>query len=120
MSITSISTSVSITIIIIAIISFCLAASGWGVGFTSRGLAGGCESLRVQVPNNHILTQNLYHNYYYPNPKYLIIGYMDPLGIGREARILGLIAVLKTGSWLGFKTWAEGGNQRAVCGMLLW
>ena len=36
--------------------------------------------LRVQVPNNHILTQNLYYNYYYPNPKYLIIGYMDPLG----------------------------------------
>ena len=39
------------------------------------------KSLRVQVPNNHILTQNLYHNYYYPNPKYLIIGYMDPPGI---------------------------------------
>ena len=38
-------------------------------------------SLRVQVPNNHILTQNLYYNYYYPNPKYLIIGYMDPLGM---------------------------------------
>ena len=36
--------------------------------------------LRVQVPKNHILTQNLYENYYYPNPKYLIIGYMDPLG----------------------------------------
>ena len=33
------------------------------------------------VPNNHILTQNLYYNYYYPNPKYLIIGYMDPLGL---------------------------------------
>ena len=37
-------------------------------------------SLRVQVPNNHILAQNLYYNYDYPNPKYLIIGYMDPLG----------------------------------------
>ena len=37
-------------------------------------------TLRVQVPNNHILTQNLYYNYYYPKPKYLIIGYMDPLG----------------------------------------
>ena len=34
--------------------------------------------LRVQVPNNQILTQNLYYNYYYPRPKYLIIGYMDP------------------------------------------
>ena len=36
--------------------------------------------LRVQVLNNHILTQNQYSNYYYPKPKYLIIGYMDPLG----------------------------------------
>ena len=30
--------------------------------------------LRFQVPNNHILTQNLYYNYYYANPKYLIMG----------------------------------------------
>ena len=37
-------------------------------------------TLRVQVPNNHILTQDPYYNYYYPKPKYLIIGYMDPLG----------------------------------------
>ena len=37
-------------------------------------------TLRVHVPNNHILTQNLYYNYYYPKPKYPIIGYMDPLG----------------------------------------
>ena len=37
-------------------------------------------TLRVQVPNNHILTQNQYYNFYYPKPKYLIIGYMDPLG----------------------------------------
>ena len=37
-------------------------------------------ALRVQVPNNHIRTQNLYCNYYYPDPKYLIIGYMDRLG----------------------------------------
>ena len=36
--------------------------------------------LRVQVPNNRILTQNLYYNYYYPKPKYLIVGYLDPLG----------------------------------------
>ena len=39
-------------------------------------------SLRIQVPNNHILTRNLYYNYYYPKPKYLIIEYLDPLGIG--------------------------------------
>ena len=31
--------------------------------------------------NNHILTQNLYHNnFYYPKPKYPIIGYLDRLG----------------------------------------
>ena len=37
------------------------------------------HSLRVQVPNNNnILAQNLYYKCYYPNPKYLIIGYMDP------------------------------------------
>ena len=35
-------------------------------------------SLRVHVPSNHILTQNLYYNHYYPKPKYLIIGYVDP------------------------------------------
>ena len=40
----------------------------------------GPQTLRVQVPNNHVLTQNLYYNYYYPKPKYLIIGYLDPLG----------------------------------------
>ena len=33
---------------------------------------------RVQVFNNDILTQNLEYSYYYPKPKYLIIGYMDP------------------------------------------
>ena len=33
---------------------------------------------RVQVPNNHILTLNLYYSYYYPIPKYLIIGYLGP------------------------------------------
>ena len=37
-----------------------------------------CLTLRVQVPNNHILNQNLHQNYYYQNPKYLIIGYLDP------------------------------------------
>ena len=50
-------------------------ASGPGVRF--RALS---STLRVQVPNNHKLTQNLYYNYHYPNPKYLIIGYMDSLG----------------------------------------
>ena len=39
------------------------------------------RSLRAQVPDCHILAQDLYYNYYYTKPKYLIIGYMDPLGI---------------------------------------
>ena len=39
------------------------------------------EALRVQVPNNHILTQNQYYTYYYPKPKNLIIGYMDPINL---------------------------------------
>ena len=47
-----------------------LAGLGVGLRFT----------LRVQVPKNHILTQNLYYNYYYPKPKYQNIGYLDPLG----------------------------------------
>ena len=45
----------------------------------------GLYNPKVQVPNNHILTQNLYYNYYYPKPKYLVIGCMDPLGKGRKA-----------------------------------
>ena len=35
-------------------------------------------TLRVHIPKNHVLTQNLYYNPSYPNPKYPIIGYMDP------------------------------------------
>ena len=58
------------------------------------------QSLRVQVPNSHILTPSLYYNYYYPNPKYLMIGYMDPLGILvlyflDPLRGLGCLAVLR-------------------------
>ena len=36
------------------------------------------KGLSTDLP--HILAQNLYYSYYCPNPKYLIIGYMDPLG----------------------------------------
>ena len=51
------------------------------LGFVGRlNLSLGYITLRVQVPNNHVLTQNQYYNPYYPNPKYLIVGYMDPLG----------------------------------------
>ena len=50
-------------------------------GYLIRDL-GDPKTLRVQVPNNHILPQNLYYNYYYPRTRYLIVGYMDPLGKG--------------------------------------
>ena len=40
-------------------------------------------SLRVQVPNNYILTPNLYYNSYYPKPKSSIIGYVDALRFGK-------------------------------------
>ena len=49
---------------------------------SSTGRCG--HTLRVQVPNSYILAQNLYHNYYYLKPKYLTIGYMDPLGYLRN------------------------------------
>ena len=38
------------------------------------------QTLRVQLPNNHILTRNLQYNYYYTKPKYLLLGNLDPLG----------------------------------------
>ena len=38
------------------------------------------STLRVQVPNNQILTKNLYQDQYYQNPKHPIIGHMDPYG----------------------------------------
>ena len=57
-----------------------------GLGHRARGggwsLGGLNVSLRVQVPKNHILTQNLYHKLLLPKTKYLIIGYLDPLGLG--------------------------------------
>ena len=71
----------------------------WGMGFIKCWLKGSVFAsygnvglvnsitLRVQVPNNHIPTHNLYQNYYYPNPKYPIIRYMDPLG---KPQTLGL------------------------------
>ena len=45
--------------------------------------------LRLQVPNNHILTQNLYYSYYSPKPKYPIIGYLDPVGSFFQVKPLG-------------------------------
>ena len=51
------------------------------------------QTLRVQVSNNHILTQNQYYNYYYPKPKYLTIGYLDPLGNAMLTRTAVLLTV---------------------------
>ena len=47
-------------------------------GGTSKSKADFSQPLRVQVFNIHMFPPNLYHNYYYPKPKYLIIGYLDP------------------------------------------
>ena len=63
-----------------------------GLGFGILDLVFGAQdlgfgayvSLRVQVPNNHLLTQNLYYNHYYPKTKYLIVGYLDPVGLSAE------------------------------------
>ena len=45
------------------------------LGYIGRRVGTWC--LRVQV--YYILTQNQYYDYYGPQPKYLIIGYLDPL-----------------------------------------
>ena len=48
-----------------------------GGAFASSFFVGENVPLRV-----NILTQNLYYNFYCPKPKYLINGYLDPLGRG--------------------------------------
>ena len=49
-------------------------------------------TLRVQVPNNHIPTQNLYYKYYYLKPKYQIIGYIGLVMSSMISwRVLGLV-----------------------------
>ena len=52
-------------------------------------------TLRVQVPNNHILTQNLYQNYYYPKLKYPILGYLDCRCLKLGLRASGFISALR-------------------------
>ena len=45
-------------------------------------LADDSLTLRVQVPNNHIITlPDINLDNYHPQPKYLIIGSFGPLGI---------------------------------------
>ena len=41
------------------------------------------DTLRVQEADNHILAPNLYFENNYPKPRYLIIGFLDPLGYTR-------------------------------------
>ena len=53
--------------------------SVFGLGLWIRGLGlwVARESLRAQVLNIYILTQTVHYNYYYPHPKYVVIGYLD-------------------------------------------
>ena len=75
----------------------------------------GYRSLRVQVPNNHILTQNLYYNHYYPNPKYLIIGYMDPLGLPEKVGLGIQPPGLHRMFWFGALGLPRGGGYVLHC-----
>ena len=97
------------------------------VGILVCCIPGNYHTLRVQVPNNHILTQNLYYNYYYPKPKYLIIGYLDPLGYTgfREASAFRVFSCWGSRLCLGacrgrrlkgsgFKVWAQPKPQMYV------
>ena len=45
------------------------------------------QTLRVQVPNNHILTQSQYYNYFSPKPKYLIFRYINHGPSGKGIRL---------------------------------
>ena len=72
------------------------------------------RTLRVQVHNNHVIfTQSLYYNYYYPKPKYLILGYLDPLGkvlwVVPFRRLLGRASSLRT---VTFKFGPHGQNPK--------
>ena len=65
---------------------------------------------RVQAPNNYILPPSLYYNYYYRKPKYLIFGYLDPLGSNRGLKLERLVPhssqILCLGfRGIGFRVW---------------
>ena len=46
------------------------------------------KTLSVQVTNNHMFTQNLYYSFCFTKPRYLVIGYLDPLGDSFRVRLL--------------------------------
>ena len=48
----------------------------WGGGLT--------DTLRVRVPNYEVSTKNDNYDSYLANPKYPIVRYFGPLGIGRS------------------------------------
>ena len=82
-------------------------------------LSGGL--LYPKGPNNHLFTQNLYDNYYYPKPKYLSIGYLDPLGYFGITNLQGLGSA---GIYAPKRFWALGRLQvhcvRALCSVIRW
>ena len=84
----------------------------------------GCKVM-LQYLNNHILTQNLYYNYYYPNPKYLIIAYMDPPGYVAPCigRCFGAYGLGVQGPWrccFRFGDFVPVGLEFSIRGVGLW
>ena len=60
------------------------------------------------MPNNNILTQNLYY-YYYPIPKYLISGHLGPEGKGGFTRwFLRGSGEINMGRISGLRVWRRG------------
>ena len=57
----------------------------------------------LEVSKRH--TQNLHWNSYYPKPKYLIIGYLDPLGLLHQISGDSLVALP------GPAVWSHAGHQ---------
>ena len=49
-----------------------------------------------------VITQNLYYNYYYPNPKYPSIGYMDPQGRLSVELFCSTGGLQTRSSWIAF------------------
>ena len=73
------------------------------------------KPLRVQVPNNHMLSQNQYYNHYSPNHKYLVIGYMED-NFGLHA-FLGVIENLGLQGLQVFGGLSEWGGLRGLMDM---
>ena len=46
------------------------------------------------MPNNQYLPQHQHYNSYYPNPKYLVIGYMDPQGYSQMMVVVVILIII--------------------------